>query len=158
MASSPRPSGASPCSPSCRPLPEQMVRDDHAAKRPPQYAALFQADGVALHLTRGAVHAIAAADHTGGRAGFARSSARPDRLDVPAAQLGEQGVTDVLVAEETITEGKLPMLKPELPPPSAAATGMRTARVPHVPCGGRRPPLPTPPDHHCGRRRAGHTG
>ena len=80
-----------------------------------QYVALFEADGISLHLTQGAVQAVAAqADRT-------KTGARGLRSIVEKAlneamynlpKWNEQGVTHVLVTEETIIDGKLPRLFP----------------------------------------------
>ena len=88
-----------------------------------QYCALFEADGVELHFTTAAVQAVAA------KADEQRTGARGLRSIVELALNDSmyhlptwraQGVTHVLVTEETILQGKLPRLFPD---PVAHAEG-----------------------------------
>ena len=80
-----------------------------------QYQAIFAADGISLHLTTEAVHAIAE------QADRSKTGARGLRSIVEAAlndsmyQLTTwraQGVTHVVVTDETILHGKPPVLHP----------------------------------------------
>jgi len=98
--------------------PEQMV---HVMTVPrnallKQYCALFEADGVELQFTMAAVQAVAAkadAQKTGARGlrSIVEASLNEAMYRLPSWR--EQGVTHILVTEETIVEGQLPRLFPD---------------------------------------------
>ena len=82
-----------------------------------QYRALFAADGIDLHFTEGALQAIAdraRASNTGARGlrSIVERALNDAMYQLPAWRAA--GVTDVLVTDETIVEGKLPTLYPPL--------------------------------------------
>ena len=82
-----------------------------------QYAALFAADGVSLQLTTGAVDAIAAqADKTKTGARGLRSIVEQSLNEAMYRLPGwrEKGVTHVVVTRETIEQGTLPVVYPEV--------------------------------------------
>jgi len=98
--------------------PEQMVdvitRPRNALLK--QYAALFEADGVALHFTNSAVRAIAERAHASKTGARGLRSIVEGALNEAMYRLPSwkaRGVSDVLVNVETINEGKPPLLYPE---------------------------------------------
>jgi len=94
-----------------------------------QYCALFEADGIALHFTTAAVQAVAAkadAQKTGARGlrSIVEVALNNAMYELPTWR--EQGVTHILVTEETINEGKMPRLFPD-PAACEASTGYGVA-------------------------------
>jgi len=97
---------------------EQMV---HVMTRPrnallKQYVALFAADGITLSVSRDAVYAIATqADRTKtgarGLRSIVENALNDSMYHLPTWR--SQGVTHVIVTEETIEHGKQPLLYPE---------------------------------------------